>query len=428
MSPVRVLVHSGLRQLMAQIPATVRLQVGDGWHSLSGLVTVLAAPLLTTFIVVPDPGVNALLHAFQLLVVVFLGLHLRGRAIGPGGDSVPMEPLPTLPVRRWVRVAAIVIVGEVLLLAGTVLMSLLAFACCHDASATNPFRGAGLPPAALAQALLPLALTWAPLLASGGLGGGGILLNRGILYLAGLLGLAWLRVDQEPIRAALWCAVGLPLLTRLPATATGEATQVGSPAWQGKIGVFAWLFLTTTALAVAMGLGVGAISRAVGLPLPDSVLVGAWSATVLAAMLPVLPGVFSAGTLRPVGPEALSWLPVSRNHAVLGILGAVLTRTLIVSAIGSGALLVSNGEPVLFRPVAVFSAAFCLCTSLQLAGLPRSQGVALPGVLLGMMALGGGVRLRSGLPEWLTMGVPLVAIAFGLALTLRACRRGTFAI
>lgn len=426
-------------QLVAHLRATARLLTRDGWNSVSGLVTVVSAPLVTMFLFVPEPVVRAMLHTFQLLLVVILGMHLRGRVVAAGPDPLSEPGMPMLPVSPLVRALAVVIVGEALLLGFTAGIGALAWYGLPDAPPTNPFAGAGIAPADLPRVLVVLGLCYAPLLATGSTAGGGVMLTRGSVYLLGIFGLAWLEVDVHLGRALAWCVVGVPLIAVLPsARGTRDARGVGRALAGGVVGERLRRALggalagaravvpVTFVLCLGMGVGLAVLARALGMPTKDAVEMGGLCGTLAGAMLPVLPPVWGQGALRPNGIEVLAWLPVSRTRAVVSVLGASLGRTAALAAVGAIAELAVGGG-VLYRPLAVFASGFCLAASLHLAGMPRRQWVALPGMLLGMLALLIGVDLHGAIPEVLVRALPVAPLAFASLVTLRARRRGLFA-
>ena len=177
--------------MIAMLRATARASVGDRWHSFSGLALVGTIPVLG-FLPLSGVGPAALLFcAIQLLFVGFLGMHLRGRAIGPGGMPTLAGPMPMLPVSRTKRVTAVVVVGEVLLLGVSVGIWALRWVIVSGTGvADSQWERSVLGPQPFAFTLATWALAWAPLLAAGSEGGVEMGGGRALLYGVGFMGLA----------------------------------------------------------------------------------------------------------------------------------------------------------------------------------------------------------------------------------------------
>lgn len=384
-----------------------------------GLIPLLAAPGL-----VQDEPVYVLFGAIELLFVVFLGVHLRGRAIGPGGLTSLDMPMPMLPVSRWVRMASVVIVGEGLLLLATSLM-LGASSWIRWFERHPPLFDAVLP-SELGVRLLTAGLAFAPLLAAGSEGGTGIRAGRALLYGIGLIGLAAIRVDQSLPLAAIWCVVGLLVLPRIPTGENSEGME-GYPGFgRGLPGVLASHVLLT--LPLALGMGVIGLGMAF-LDIAGWAEMVGWTTVVTAAMLPVLPASHESGALQPAGVSVLALLPVSRNRVVAMVFAASFVRIATVAAVAAGITL-STGSPLgdgpLGHPIALLATTMCLTAALQLAGLRHRPLLALGGMLLGMVALSGGCDARTDFPAWFTLGMPILAAIYAVAIAVRTSRRGVW--
>lgn len=407
--------------------ATARMAFGDGWRSVSVIGMLWIIPLLTFMRPLEGERPVLLFGAIGMLLVAFLGAHLRGRATGPGGLAGLETPMPMLPVSRWVRMASVVIVGEGLLLTAAILgAAIAAFAEWRDADL------GGRPPPPLPWAELPVdvltaGLAFAPLLAVGSEGGAGIRGGRALLYGLGLLGLAAIGVDHSLPLAAIWCVVGLLVLPRIPTGERSEGMEGYPVVGQGLPGVLASHVLLTLPLALGMGvIGVGI--ALLGIAGWAELL--AWTTVVTAAMLPVLPASHEAGALQPSGVGTLALLPVSRNRVVAMIFAASFVRIATVAAVAAGITLLTGnplGDGPLGHPIALLATTMCLTAALQLAGLRHRPLLALGGILLGMVALSGGFDARTDFPAWFSLGMPTLAAIYAVAIAVRTSRRGVWA-
>lgn len=413
--------------------ATARMAFGDGWRSVSVIGMLGTIPLLSAPRFMADDPMTSqpsafmafvLFSAIGLLFVVFLGVHLRGRAIGPGGQASLDVPMPMLPVSRWVRMASVVVVGEGLLLMAVGLgASIVAYEQWQSRFDDRYFPIAW---AELPVHLLTAALAFAPLLAAGSEGGTGIRGGRALLYGLGLVGLAAIGVAHSLPLAAIWCVVGLLVLPRIPAGERSDGME-GHPVFgRGLPGVLASHILLTLPLALGMGvIGLGMALMGIA---GWQEMVG-WTTVVTAAMLPVLPASHESGALQASGVGTLALLPVSRNRVVAMVFAASFVRIATVAAVVAGITLLTGsplGDGPLGHPIALLATTMCLTAALQLAGLRHRPLLALGGMLLGMVALSGGFDARTDFPPWFTLGMPALAAIYAVAIAVRTSRLGVW--
>lgn len=412
--------------MIAMLRATARIAFPGVWQT--GVLFVLVYTMANMSAGTRLDGVEgALFLGSELLMVGFLGLYLRGRAIGPSGMPTFAVPMPALPVSRATRAAAVVVVGEALLLAASVaFLGLQA-----NAHRTDPrpdvfvLSGMAFTDApSLAAALLSLALLSAPLLVAGSEGGVGIRAGRALLYALGLAGLAALRVDQSLPLVAAWCVVGLVVLPRIPAGTRDDIDDTYPRFGRGLLGVFAtqglWSLPILLAVAV-VGLGMSALA------LPGWQAMVTWATVVTAAMLPAVPTSFEAGTLQPTGVGALAALPVSRSRAVLSIFAAAVARVGLAAGLGSLWIRLSGAAAdagPLDHPFALLSGTMCVTAALHLAGLRHRPLLALGGTVLGMVSLVGDFGNEMEVAPEVRVALPALAGLYAVSVAVQACRRG----
>ncbi len=405
---------------MIMLRTTARLAVPNGIWSFWELIAIIALPLATCLARTDEGPIHGLLLGFQLMTVIVLGLRLRGPVSprGAGANSTP--PMPTLPVSAKARLLSVVLVGEVMLLCATVGVT----AALAWGSAAAP--GWVWPPAvqfeprALAPLLVPLCLVWAPFLAIGASRALTVTWPGGI-GLAGLVAVPLVSGDRSVLAALVWCAAALPLAlqrtTSDPRTMP-RAPPAGGPARHVLGRYYAQTFLMSAGLGAALTVG----PWLVGCPIAQAAVIGGGSAAGIAALVPVLPPSWRGGP-RPSSLEPLAWLPISRKRVVATVLLAALARTLLIAALGwlLSAPFAPDGPT--FNPLALLAAASCLCASTQLAGLPDRHRVALPGILLGALALGGSARFDQSFPVWVSVGLPAAALLYVVAVATWAVLR-----
>ncbi len=367
---------------------------------------------------------DVLMRAWPHLAAMGLGGYLRGMPTRPGGGRAG-EALPGLPVAPWQRIAARVLVAEVLLLGVTAAVGLGMHAAVGAAPPTNPFAGAGVAPGALVATLAPKAVLWAPLAAVGASGERRLAIERLAVAVVVAANVSLSRAD-ETVPSALYASALATLVV------VGLARKRGRPDdWRRRGASLDRLSLDLKAALAAGGAAILALGSVLltewslgGAPDLRTRLyaVGGTAAAVLLAA-PVLPP-----TARGALPEAEASfrLPVDRLRLTLASVGASLRRAIALLAVLATVVLwarVATG-PLAGRGDLALSdqgniSAFLLCAAAaagafaSLSGkrwglLPHAVGLCALAAVLLLLGVAFGARPQV---VWIGMDVSLVAVA-----------------
>ena len=312
---------------MRLVVAVVRAATSDVWTA----AWTLVFPLVPAFILLVLGGIpglgGTLIHALLFVSVFAVSAHLRGRSSRPAGMDLLARPMPMLPVTERAWMVAVVGVALVALSGWLTVVNLGAWWALSGAPSTNPFAGVGASPGALPPILLTLALAWLPTLVVGARMGNALTPRALGVGSALALGLAFLEVDRELVRAAAWAVVGVPLALRArPVRADrggrGDTTVFVRP---GLRGLLTSMILQTSVAAVFVlpvaFVGLGGTSRAAVAGLVLYCVGG------ISVVMPLLPGAWVGARVTPLAPELLFRLPVDRLEATLALVGAGMARS-----------------------------------------------------------------------------------------------------